>query len=117
LYFLLSVVMNLIYFGTKYFFNWKHDLVRLANSQREQTLVKYNALQNQLNPHFLFNALTSLNSLILKINNSPASFYNSCQRFIDTSYKIKKVKLFLYPLNLILFRIIYPFCRPVSGRQ
>lgn len=66
LYFLLSVVMNLIYFGTRYFFNWKHDLVKLANSQREQTLVKYNALQNQLNPHFLFNALTSLNSLIFE---------------------------------------------------
>ena len=66
LYFLLSVVMNLIYFGTRYFFNWKNDLVRLANSQREQTLVKYNALQNQLNPHFLFNALTSLNSLIFE---------------------------------------------------
>jgi LytS/YehU family sensor histidine kinase len=34
--------------------------------QREQTLVKYNALRNQLNPHFLFNALTSLNSLIFE---------------------------------------------------
>lgn len=66
LYFLLSIVMNLIYFGTKYFFNWKHDLINLANIQREQALVKYNALQNQLNPHFLFNALTSLNSLIFE---------------------------------------------------
>jgi two-component system, LytTR family, sensor kinase len=66
LYFLLSIVMNLIYFGTKYFYNWKYDLVKLANVQREQTLVKYNALQNQLNPHFLFNALTSLNSLIFE---------------------------------------------------
>jgi len=58
--------MNLIYFGTKYFFNWKHDLINLANIQREQAIVKYNALQNQLNPHFLFNALTSLNSLIFE---------------------------------------------------
>ncbi len=66
LYFLLSIVMNLIYFGTKYFFSWKHNLVKLANMQREQTLVKYNALKNQLNPHFLFNALTSLNSLIFE---------------------------------------------------
>ena len=32
--------------------------------QREQAMVKYDALRNQLNPHFLFNALTSLNSLI-----------------------------------------------------
>lgn len=34
--------------------------------QREQTAVKYDALRNQLNPHFLFNALTSLNSLIFE---------------------------------------------------
>ena len=64
LYFLLSVVLNLIYFGTIYFFNWKRDLVNLANVQREQAIVKYDVLRNQLNPHFLFNALTSLNSLI-----------------------------------------------------
>jgi len=64
LYFLLSIVLNLIYFGTIYFFNWKRDLVNLANVQREQAIVKYDVLRNQLNPHFLFNALTSLNSLI-----------------------------------------------------
>jgi hypothetical protein len=66
LYFLLSIVLNLIYFGTIYFFHWKKDLVNLANMQREQAIVKYDALKNQLNPHFLFNALTSLNSLIFE---------------------------------------------------
>ncbi len=66
LYFMLSIVMNLIFFGTIYFYNWKKDLVSLANMQREQTAVKYDALRNQLNPHFLFNALTSLNSLIFE---------------------------------------------------
>src|SRR5688500_7556281 len=66
LFFLLSIVMNLIYFGTIYFFNWKHDLTSLASMQREQALVKYDVLKNQLNPHFLFNALTSLNSLIFE---------------------------------------------------
>ena len=66
LFFLLSIVLNLIYFGTIYFFNWKKDLVNLANMQREQAIVKYDALRNQLNPHFLFNALTSLNSLIFE---------------------------------------------------
>src|SRR5688572_4742224 len=66
LFFLLSIVLNLIYFGTIYFFHWKRDLVNLANMQREQAIVKYDALKNQLNPHFLFNALTSLNSLIFE---------------------------------------------------
>ncbi len=65
LYFMLVVVLNLMYFGTIYFFNWKKDLVKLANVQKEQAVVRYDILKNQMNPHFLFNALTSLNSLIV----------------------------------------------------
>jgi hypothetical protein len=63
-YFLVAAVLNLIYFAITYFFKWKDNLVSLANMRREQTEVKYDALKNQLNPHFLFNAFTSLNSLI-----------------------------------------------------
>lgn len=63
-YFMLIVVMNLIYVGTIYSFHWKSDLIKLAHVQREQAIVKYDVLKNQLNPHFLFNALTSVNSLI-----------------------------------------------------
>jgi two-component system, LytTR family, sensor kinase len=61
---LTSIIFNLIYFGTYYFYEWKENLVSKSNLEREQAVVKYDALRNQLNPHFLFNALTSLNSLI-----------------------------------------------------
>jgi len=64
LYFMLIIVMNLIYFGVIYVFNWKNDLIKLANVQREQAIIKYDVLKNQMNPHFLFNALTSVNSLV-----------------------------------------------------
>jgi sensor histidine kinase YesM len=64
LYFMLIIVMNLVYFGIIYVFNWKNDLIKLANAERAEALVKYDVLKNQLNPHFLFNALTSVNSLI-----------------------------------------------------
>ena len=33
-YFLVAAVMNLIYLGVIYFFNWKDNVVRLANMQR-----------------------------------------------------------------------------------
>ena len=66
LYFLMTMLLNLIYFGVIYFFNWKKDLISLGGIQREQAIVKYDGLRNQLNPHFLFNALTSLNSLIFE---------------------------------------------------
>lgn len=66
LYFLTTLVLNLVYFGILYFYNWKKDLINLGGAQREQAIVKYDSLKNQLNPHFLFNALTSLNSLIFE---------------------------------------------------
>lgn len=66
LYFLTTLVLNLVYFGILYFYNWRKDLINLGGSQREQAIVKYDSLKNQLNPHFLFNALTSLNSLIFE---------------------------------------------------
>jgi hypothetical protein len=66
LYFMASIILNLVYFGAYYFTQWKENLVRAERLQREQTEVRYDALRNQLNPHFLFNALTSLNSLIFE---------------------------------------------------
>jgi LytS/YehU family sensor histidine kinase len=62
----MTLVLNLVYFGIAYFFSWKKDLINLGGIQREKAIIKYNSLRNQLNPHFLFNALTSLNSLIFE---------------------------------------------------
>lgn len=65
-YFLVAIALNFMYFGTIYFFNWRRDVINLAAMQRQQASVQYDALRNQLNPHFLFNALASLNSLIFE---------------------------------------------------
>jgi two-component system LytT family sensor kinase len=61
----LSFLINSIFFG-KYFFNeWRKSLVRAERLEREKTQVQFDNLKNQLNPHFLFNSLSSLHSLIM----------------------------------------------------
>lgn len=45
---------------------WKESLVQAERLEKEKTQVQFDNLKNQLNPHFLFNALTSLNSLIFE---------------------------------------------------
>ncbi len=65
-YFLVAIALNFMYFGTIYFFNWRRDVINLAAMERQQATVQYDTLRNQLNPHFLFNALASLNSLIFE---------------------------------------------------
>lgn len=61
--------INLIFFAGHFFNQWKAGLLKAERLEREKAQVQFDTLKNQLNPHFLFNALTSLNSLI---QNNPA---------------------------------------------
>ncbi|NJL13128.1 MAG: histidine kinase [Microscillaceae bacterium] len=70
---LIVLLINALFLGYYYFQHWKIALVQAAKLEKEKALTqKYLAqlqfvnLQNQLNPHFLFNSITSLNSLIFE---------------------------------------------------
>jgi len=66
IYILATVGINLGFF-TDYFINrWKDSLVVAERLEKEKAQVQFDNLKNQLNPHFLFNALTSLHGLILE---------------------------------------------------
>jgi LytS/YehU family sensor histidine kinase len=52
--------------GAHFFQEWKKAIIRNERLQKERALVQFDNLKNQLNPHFLFNSLTSLNSLIFE---------------------------------------------------
>lgn len=49
-----------------FFVNWKKSVVAQEQLKREQLNLQYEALKNQVNPHFLFNSLNSITSLIKK---------------------------------------------------
>lgn len=49
-----------------FFTEWKKSLIRIERIEKERALVQFDNLKNQLNPHFLFNSLSSLNSLIFE---------------------------------------------------
>jgi len=58
--FLGSLISNAILF----FKNWKESAVQQEKLKREQLALQYETLKSQVNPHFLFNNLNSLTSLI-----------------------------------------------------
>jgi LytS/YehU family sensor histidine kinase len=60
-----SSVMNLGFIANHFFEQWGVNAVRAAHLEKEKTQVQFDNLKNQLNPHFLFNSLASLDSLIL----------------------------------------------------
>ncbi len=55
-------------FGAIFFFyvQWKEAVDRAQKLLEEKLIFQYETLQNQVNPHFLFNSLNSLSSLIRK---------------------------------------------------
>ncbi len=58
--FVSSLLTNAIFF----FMNWKEAAVQQEKLKREQLALQYETLKSQVNPHFLFNNLNSLTSLI-----------------------------------------------------
>jgi len=64
IYFFLPGVVNLGFFTVHFIERWRDSLVIAERLEKEKAHVQFDNLKNQLNPHFLFNALSSLNSLI-----------------------------------------------------
>lgn len=62
--FFAGLAINFMFFTEHFFKQWKVSIQRAERLEREKTQVQYDNLKNQLNPHMLFNAFTSLNSLI-----------------------------------------------------
>ncbi|NOT75822.1 MAG: histidine kinase [Cyclobacteriaceae bacterium] len=64
LYSIMSAAINSIFIVRFFIDRWKDSIIMAERLEKEKSIVQFDNLKNQLNPHFLFNALTSLNSLI-----------------------------------------------------
>ncbi|AQG78717.1 sensor histidine kinase [Spirosoma montaniterrae] len=68
---LVVLAVNTAFFGFYFFGQWKKNLIEKETWAKERALLhqerisaQYDNLRNQLNPHFLFNSLSSLDGLI-----------------------------------------------------
>ncbi len=64
LYIFATGIMNSIFIISHFINRWKDSIQKAAQLEKEKTLVQFDNLKNQINPHFLFNALSALDSLI-----------------------------------------------------
>ena len=70
MFFMMKVAFSFLLVGTlltnaiMFFKNWKEAAVQQEKLKREQLALQYETLKSQVNPHFLFNNLNSLTSLI-----------------------------------------------------
>ncbi|MBI1769765.1 MAG: histidine kinase [Bacteroidetes bacterium] len=79
--FIVIALMNLFFYNEYLSNQWQQSIedkaklqVEAAELQKEKSMMQYHHLKNQVNPHFLFNAFTSLDGLI-QANPTVASEY------------------------------------------
>lgn len=66
-YLVISIIAGILLVNSLRFLkNWKQAAVNEEKLKREILSAEYEALKNQVNPHFLFNSLTALSSLVYK---------------------------------------------------
>ncbi|MBK7426772.1 MAG: histidine kinase [Saprospiraceae bacterium] len=59
-----SFAINLGFISSYFIKRWQENALKAERLQREQATLKYQQLKNQVNPHLLFNSLSSLDNLI-----------------------------------------------------
>lgn len=71
LFLIIIVLVNFIYYFKYFFERWQQSVlhnaelqVKAAQLEKEKSIMQYHHLKNQVNPHFMFNAFTSLDGLI-----------------------------------------------------
>lgn len=60
----LTLFVNSVFFSLALFKYWRNSIKEKEELKRERLIAEFAALKNQINPHFLFNSLNTLTSLI-----------------------------------------------------
>lgn len=71
---LISFIISLIFVAVAFFQYWKKSLVDAEKFKAEMLMYKYESLQNQINPHFLFNSFNVLSDLVYEDQKKAVDF-------------------------------------------
>jgi len=73
---LIAFFTTSVYEGIYLFKKWKKSLVMTSLLEKENIQAQFEALKNQINPHFLFNSLSTLSSIIPEDRDKAVEFVN-----------------------------------------
>ncbi len=77
---LMSVFLLTIEISTQFFRHWKNSLVEIEKFRAESLQAQLQNLKNQINPHFLFNNMSVLSSLVYKDQDKAVEFINQLSK-------------------------------------
>lgn len=75
-----SILILTIEISSQFFYNWKSSLIEVEHYKTESVQAQLQNLKNQVNPHFLFNNLSVLSSLVYKDQDKAVDFINQLSK-------------------------------------
>ena len=77
---LISLILLSIEVSSQFFGNWKRSLVEIEKYKAETFQAQLQNLKDQINPHFLFNNMSVLSSLVYKDQDKAVDFINQLSK-------------------------------------
>ncbi|MDP2384795.1 MAG: histidine kinase [Bacteroidota bacterium] len=77
---LITFIILSMEIGTQFFGNWKRSLLEVEKYKAESLQAQLQNLKDQVNPHFLFNNLSVLSSLVYKDQDKSVDFINQLSK-------------------------------------
>jgi len=112
---IISCIMLIIYESIFFFSSWKQNILEVENLKSQQVQNKLDVLKNRLNPHFLFNSLNSLTSLVesdskggLDFVQKMADVYRYILQSNDTDLNSVKAEQCFIEKYFYLLKVRYP---------
>lgn len=91
-----SVILLTFEISTQFFRNWKESLVQVEHYKTESMRAQLQNLKNQINPHFLFNNMSVLSSLVYQDQDKAVDFINQLSkvyRYLLDNHSIELVSV------------------------
>ena len=77
---IITIMVSAILHGKNFLLGWKQTILEAEKLKKEQAIAQYETLKSQVNPHFLFNSLNVLTTLVHKDADVAEQFINQLSK-------------------------------------
>ncbi len=99
-----SIILLFVEISTQFFKNWKKSLIEVEHYKTQSVQAQLQNLKNQVNPHFLFNNLSVLSSLVYKDQDKAVDFINQLSKVYRYLLEVRNAQLVMLEEEMVFIR-------------
>ena len=108
----ITIMVSAILHGKNFLIGWKETILEAEKLKKEQAIAQYETLKSQVNPHFLFNSLNVLTTLVHKDADVAEQFINQlskvyryilesrAQEIIDLDEEMRNLEAYVFLMKI-----------------